>query len=326
MEGEHKSGLLIIRRKIFNDPLIVAYLLNGKPIFAESFTFKRKWWEGLIDEDEYNRALESQNPFLFVAQRYGEQYYAHLKRYAREVMETALKKARKYGWNLESEFHPIPSEEIEHNFGISTHTPAWGVSVERRMREMGFDIFYIDGKEDFWGFFKTISTIADSIRKVVDKLSDTTGSFAFLLPLYILLRLDFGDVKVCTITKDVNRAIRALLDTPAPTAIPISSLEIVKNERCCRMLFWRSKYGEVMSADEEMLYESTFPELTHLVENYLEMYERKIRKAIELVPSTLPDRMKEMLIQEMVFQNMYPDEFEEAFASRFSMRLEDEGT
>ncbi len=328
MEKGGKSGLLIMRRKIFNDPLLIAYLLNGEPIFAESFTFKSRWWEGLMGEEEYNEALESGNPFLFAAQRYGERYRTHMNEYARKVMETALREAREYGWKLESEFHPIPSEEIEHSFGISLRVEPTDVtlSVARRMREMGFDIFYIDGREDFLGFFKTISTVADPVRKVVEGLSDTAGSFAFLLPLYVLLRLDFGDVKVCTITKDVGRAIRSLRSTPVPTEVPLTSLTRIKRERCCRFVFWGSKYGEALRSDGETLHEITFDELVRSVEDYLERYEEKIRKAVELVPSTLPNRMKEMLIQEMVFQSVSPEEFEEAFASRFSMRLEDEGT
>ncbi|NPB04662.1 MAG: hypothetical protein GXO39_09700 [Thermotogae bacterium] len=323
MEREKGSGLLIVRRKIFNDPLLIAYILNGEPIFAESFTFKGRWWEGLMGENEYTRSLETGNPFLFAAQHYGEKYRAHIKEYARKVIETALKEAKEYGWKLESEFHPLPSEEIEHNFGISLQINVTS-GVAGRIREMGFDIFYIDGEEDFLGFFKTISTIADPVRKVVESLRDTGGSFAFLLPLYILLRLDFGDVKVCTVTKDVGRAIRSLRATLTPTEVPLMALIQIETDRCCRYTFWRSKYGETLLVDGKQLRELSFTETVRILETYLDTYERKIRRAVELVPSTLPNRMKEMLIQEMVFQNMSPDEFEEAFASRFSMRLEDE--
>ncbi len=42
-----KSAKINLRRKIFNDPLLTVYVIEGKPILAHSFLVRNPWYEDI---------------------------------------------------------------------------------------------------------------------------------------------------------------------------------------------------------------------------------------------------------------------------------------
>lgn len=327
---ENFSGVVVYRRRMFEDPVLTAYYLNGEPVYADSFLLKRQWWEGLLSEQEAESHLFG-DAFEYASGRYGDRYVRHLRRYARETITLTEETVRDFGWEVEAEMTAYAPEEVASMF----HVPYGGEQVredegrERKMaaelNALGFPVFYISGsKGDPYGFFHTIRAVRRLMDRVSRIVERAEGSIAFVLPLYVIARFDLKDGRAWVVTKDARRMVFALRYLKPAVGVPRDTLQQVAGTRCCRYVIWRGDEGTLSVFDGVGVSNLGAEEVAERVDGYLREYGRLIDVARSRVPFNVPPRMGKMILNQMIEQNPDIGGFVRAFASRFGINLEHE--
>ncbi len=330
MNRQKFSGAVVYRRKIFGDPVITVYYLRGEPIYAESFLVKRRWWEGLLSEEEAENQLFG-DIFGYASKVYRDSYAEHLRKYAKEIISIAEEIIKDFGWELDIEKIEYSAEDISSMFHISLAEKQVineNESKERKivsnLNALGFLTLYIsseDGRWNDYGFSKTLGFMKRTVDEIMQKMRETNGSFALVLPLYIIAHLDTEERKVWIATKDIYKLAFALNYLKPAENISENLLKQI-TFHCCKFVIWKT-HGDTFS-----LFDGTKTQMLNLtdimekVDKYLKDYDRILREAQSRMPSNVPPKMKEMLLHKMVIKNPDIRDFAEEFASHFSITLD----
>ncbi len=323
------SGVVVYRRRVFEDPVLTVYYLRGEPVYAESFLIKRRWWEGLLSDEEAENHLFD-DAFGYASERYGNRYVEHIKEYARETITLTAETVRDFGWELEAE----PTEYLPEEVASMFHIPYGRNETVQEVRErdltselnaLGFPVFYVSGSRgDPHGFFHTIRPVKRVMDRVTRVVEGLQGSLAFVLPLYIVARFDLEEGRAWVVTKDVRRLMFALRYLDPVKGIPENVLNEMAQIRCCRYVIWRSSEDTFSVFDGSELRTLNAEEVTETVDGYLNEYDRILSMALSRIPSNVPPKMGKMLLHQMLSRNPRIGEFLEDFSSRFGINLDHE--
>ncbi len=322
------SGVVVYRRKVFEDPVLTAYYLEGEPVYAESFLIKRRWWEGILSEEEAESHLFG-DAFAYALETYGDRYVEHIKAYARETITLTEEIVRDFGWELEAEPTRYPPEEVASMF----HIPYGGDSaleeealkreVAAELNALGFSVFYVSGsKEDPYGFFHTIQPVKRTMDRVTRIANRYDGSVAFVLPLYAIARFDLDEGRVWVVTKDARKLVFALRYLKSAKDVPEDVLNGIAGTRCCRYVIWRTGEGTFSVFDGTRMLSLGPEEVVETVERYLSEYDRALSMALSRIPANVPPKMGKMLLHRMVVRNPDIRGFMEDFSSSFGITLD----
>ncbi len=324
--GSEFSGVVVYRRKVFEDPILTVYYLKGEPIYAESFVMKRRWWEGLLSEEEVERHIFG-DMFRYAYETYGERYVSHLKRYAKDTVSLTEDMVRDFGWELEAEATEDPPEDMAAMF----HVPyeAGSTSEERaleiasKLNAFGFPVFYVSGSgDDPHGFFHAVRTNREVMDKVAGIFEEIGGSIAFVLPLYIIARLDLDGGRAWVVTKDARKLALALRYLRSAEDVPDRVLNEVIDTLCCRYVVWRGEKGTFYVFDGAKTLSLGSEETVETVERYLRTYDRILNAALSSLPSGIPSKMGRMLLYEITTRHPDTEGFVGEFSRRFGVKLD----
>ena len=115
---EGKSVVIRLRRVPFDDPLLTAYFVKGKPIMANSFVVHKPWYAGLINGEELDSVRD--NLVAYAYRKHGKALFSHLERYARTVMESVLREIKENGWDFSISVDDLREEAIKRLFGTGS--------------------------------------------------------------------------------------------------------------------------------------------------------------------------------------------------------------
>ncbi len=313
--GRGKNGVLVYRRRLFQDPLLTVYVFNGEPIYAESFLVKERWWEGLLSDDEVE-AHVFDNLYRYAFRKNGDRYLRRLKEYTQRVIESAMRIAMDNGWELEKEFTYLPPEKIASMFSIlpdkdtRTYDPL----------NMGFVNTYVEGSEDLNDFLKIFGPMRENVLKLVQTFGDFEGSIGFVLPLYNLVRIDLEHERVWATAEDPEAFVRSLLHFKKPFDVSVPDItEKVKDSRAMWAAWGYGKDRIILcdSEDARMLHRD---DAVRVVRSYHDRL-RRILNAIPLDKVQVPKKMVEIMIRNAMARNPDPNALVKEVEGRLRLRV-----
>ena len=316
--GRGKNGVLVYRRRLFQDPLLTVYVFNGEPVYAESFLVKEKWWEGLLSDDEVETYVFD-NLYRYAFQKNGDRYLQRLKEYTQRVIENAIKTAMDNGWELEKEFMDIPPEKIASMFSIlpdkdtRTYDPL----------NMGFVNTYVEGSEDLNDFLRMFGPIRENVLKLMRAFGDFEGSIGFVLPVYNLVRIDLGHERVWAIADDPETFVRSLLHFKKPFDVSVPDITEKVKESRVMWAMWGYGKDRIILCDSEDVRMLRRDEGVGIVRSYHERL-RRILNAIPLDQVQVPKKMVEIMIRNAMARNPDPNALVKEVESRLKVSVETE--
>lgn len=323
------SGLVVYRRKRFDDPVLSVYYVKGKPVYVDSFLIKEMWWEGLLSKEEVDNNMFG-DVFGYAAKKCGRRYVEHLIRKSEDLVNCTVQIVEDFGWVVEAEPHPSTPEEVERMFHLKVEgggEKEGPEDIRINLNALGFPIFYVRGHEkgdNARVFFSTVEGTKAPARWIMDRADDLEGSAMFVLPLFILGHLSLNKGGAWIVTKDIRKGVLALKYTSPLKGIPENFLRDARKARCCRYVIWNVGDGKMALYDTVRVNLMTADEVIGVVENYLQSYNRLLTEVYDRIPSHSPPRMRKMLIHQIAGRNPRIEDFTDEISSRFGIRFDHE--
>lgn len=300
-ELEVKTGLLILRREIFEDPIMYSYFYRGDRIFSQSFLYKPKWWEGVLTEEEVDLNFR-ENLFKVAADKLGgyEKLIEHLKKYSKKVEETVKEEINKNGWKVNTEFLDYDEEYIESMFGISK-----GDFPQELVKFRNAGIFHYEISEP-------------PVKK----------------PNPLILICPY-DIEVYIFSKTEKKYYKAIIHMPAKIEkflqfceivedLDLSFIKTVKIEKPWLFYPINSREGIIAKYTNGTLLNYKIMPLSELfiyLEDYMKTFQELINAAIEKIPVYLPRTAKMDLVKKMVLKNPDPEDFKKAIFLEYGVEI-----
>ncbi len=307
-----KSGHIVVKRKIFGDPVMSVYVLEGEPIYADSVLSDVRWYSGILGSENFENDF-MQNFFHVAYRKMGEGYIDLMKENAKRIIEETMRKAQEYGWELEVEGEEIPPEDILAMFLPKTDDE----DTVKRLETLGIKAFY-SGDKEFEKFLRALNLDPYS---VIRPLENAKGAHSVAFPSGIVARVPYGGRIVWLYTNDLER-LKVVCDYIrndefdeldwANTEFSKSAVFAVSKlsqDRFALAEIERGKVKTVNYTDEDTLFA--------VLENYYRQINELVSKAIARMPSNLPPRMREIEIRRLISQHPRPEDFKKAFKLKY---------
>ncbi len=315
---KRKNGVLICKRKFFQDPFLIVYVFNGEPVYAESFLVKEKWWEGLLSDEEVEEHIFD-NLYRYAFKKSGERYLRRLREYTYKVIEDALRMAEDYGWEMEEEFTDLSPERIAAMFSL---VPDRAKPSEDPIR-VGFVNTYVAGAEGLNDFLRMLGPMRENALKVMQEFEDFEGSVGFVLPLYNLVRIDLKHDRVWAVAEETETFVRSLLHFKKPFDVSVPDIsEKVKASRV-KWAVWGYGKDRVILCDSEDALMLHRDEAVEVVRSYHERL-RRILNSIPIERVQVPRGMVEMMLRNAMARNPDPDTLVKEIESSLGVSVETE--
>lgn len=296
-----KTGLLILKREVFEDPIMYSYFYKGERIFSQSFLYKPKWWEGILTEEEVDLNF-GENLFKVAADKLGsfERLMEHLKNYSNKVEETVKKEINKNGWKVKSEFVEYNEEYVENMFGIVMQN----IPIEMVML-INAGIMYPEIAEPIvekpnplilvWPYTIEIQVYCKSEKRYCKSNTHDPQKIEKLLQFYKL-------------EDDLDLSFIKNLSIKHPYLIyPINA----KNGIMAKFKDGKLSTFEIMPLPEILVY----------LENYMKTFEELIDRAIEKIPVYLPKTAKMDVIKKLLIKHPEPEDFKRAIFFEYGVEI-----
>ncbi len=319
------SGLVVYRRKVLEDPVLSAYYVRGKPVYADSFLIKEMWWEGLLSKEEVDNNLFG-DVFGYAAKKYGKRYVEHLVRKSEDLINRTVQIIQDFGWEVDAEPYPSTPEEVERMFHLGVYRREKSPEdIRINLNALGFPIFYVPGYEESKNarvFFSTLEGTKRPVRWIMEKVGELEGSVMFVLPLFILGYLNLNKGRAWIVTKDIRKGVLALKYASPLKGTPGELLKEVEKARCCRYVVWNAGDGKIALYDKGRINLMAADEVIGVVEDYLRSYNRLLTDVFNRISSHTPPRMRKMLIHQIAERNPYIGDFVREVSSRFGINFD----
>ncbi|MEO0163529.1 MAG: hypothetical protein ABIL67_03735 [candidate division WOR-3 bacterium] len=295
-----KTGLVILKREVFEDPVMYSYFYNGQRVFSQSFLYKPKWWEGILTEEEVDLNF-GKNLFRVAADKIGfEKLMEHLKDYSKKVEETVKKEISVNGWKVKAEFVEYDEEYIESMFGISAkRLPDELV----KLRNAG--IMYHEITEP-------------PVKK----------------PNPLILVCPYN-IEIYVYSKSENRYCKAIIHDPEKMERLLESWEFVEDLDLSFVknlsieqpyliypinardgIIARYRKGKLL--DYEII---TLKEIVFYIKQYVQTFSELMGRALEKLPVYLPKNAKMDIIKKFFLEHPEPEEFKRAILIEYGVEI-----
>ncbi|GEM_PF-2804319 len=357
-----RSGVLLIKRSTFGDPLITAYFYRGKLLHATSFVVKRMWWEGILNDSEVSLASDTDNLFRYAAERYGEDYLDNLISHAKEVMRKALEIAGINGWEVSPEVYPMEEYELERMFGLDIvrrkrtekkeGTPDTSARISHsvvlslinrsvaptedegkqrretpdavlRARALGFFVLYVPG-EDNSAFLSTLGEFSGTFRSEFENFKEELKAIhGTVAAIFPLFALlRFGWGK---------DEVWGITSDAKKVAYALRYMEEAEEVSEDILTSLSTEYGTSFAwreGDRIVVFgkchrgRMRIEEFIELCSGYFDRFRSLIDKAVSRMPTNMPKSLRKIHVLRMLRRYPTPDDFKREFYAKFGIKLE----